>query len=134
MPQIRIAAYGLVPSLALLGALVLLPHALSGNLSEERAEKIVGDYHRHRQVRAVAERAQGAPPSEYPRLEKDFTNATKVQFSSVDVRRSLMVPPFSRRTAFIVRTRLRGATESKYFRVRGSSVYQTSEIWWHLRL
>lgn len=134
MPQIRITVRGLIPSIALLLAIVLVPQLLAGTLPEERAKAIVSEIHERRAVAEILERAKGAKPSEYRRIEKELENAHNVRFTSLRVRRAFMVPPFARRTAFIIEAHLAGEAQPEYFRVRGASVYSVSALWWHLRL
>ena len=134
MPGIRITARGFVPSAALLLTIILVPQLLAGTLSDDRARTIVSDIHRHRAISSIIERYQGAPVSEYSRIENELAEASKVSIKSLRVRRSVVVPPFARRTAFIIEAHLAGASEPEYYRVRGARTYRVSPIWWHLRL
>jgi hypothetical protein len=67
-----------------------------------------------------------------PAVELGKTRA--VRFASLRVRRGLLVPPFSKRTTFLIEARLAGATKAEYFRVSGSRAYSLSAFWWHIRL
>ena len=139
MPEIRITARGLVPSLALLLGIVLLPQLLAGSLSEQEAQSLVAGVHARRAGQALLARANdlgraSATDTEFRRLAAEIEKAGEPRFASLRVRRGLMVPPFSRRTSFLIEARLAGATEAEYFKVRGGSIYNVSKLWWHVRL
>ena len=137
MLQLRITARGLVPSIGLLLALVALPYVLAGTLSVQEAESLVAGIHERRAVEAFLERERVAPSVTAEarlRAEEQLDRRRAVRFASVRVRRGLMVPPFSRRTTFLIEARLAGAAEPEYFRVSRGSAYSSNAFWWHIRL
>ena len=115
MPELRITARGIIPSIGLLLGLASLPYLLAGSLSQQEAEAFVAGIHRQR---AAAD--QGKTQS--------------VRFESLRIRRSLMVPPFARRTSFLIEARRAGTREAEYFRVSSARAYSVGEFWWHIRL
>ena len=136
MLQLRITARGLVPSLGLLLAVVTLPYLLAGSLSVQEAESLVAGIHERRAIQAFLERERVAPSltaEARERAEEQLDRRRAVRFASVRVRRGLMVPPFSRRTTFLIEARLAGE-EPEYFRVSRGSAYSSSAFWWHVRL
>ena len=137
MLQLRITARGLVPSIGLLLVVVTLPYLLAGSLSVQEAESLVAGIHERRAIQAFVERERVAPSltaEARERAEEQLDRRRAVRFASVRIRRGLIVPPFSRRTTFLVEARLAGATEAEYFRVSRGSAYSSSAFWWHIRL
>src|SRR5687767_10024148 len=114
MLELKITARGLVPSIGLLLGLVFLPYLLAGSLSVQEAESLVAGIHERRAIQAFLERERDVPSltaEARQRSAEELDRRRAVRFASLHVRRGLMVPPFSRRTTFLIEARLAGATE-----------------------
>ena len=139
MPEIRITVRGLIPSLALLLGIVMVPQLLAGTLSRGKAESLIADVHARRAAAALTSyyesRPEGAPVTEeMRRLAKQLEHAREIQFESIEVRRGLMVPPFSRRTAFYVEACRTREAPCEYFKVSRGYATPVDEFWWQVRL
>lgn len=138
MPEIRFTARGLIPSLALIGGILLVPQMLAGSLSEKQAEQLVTAHYTHVATASILDRLDGAGRAMRPeaarRLGAEFMKARNIKLSSLRVRRSLVVPPFAKRTSFYVEARRTGSNEPDYFKVESGTVYRSSETAWKLRL
>jgi len=136
MPQLRITAIGLIPSAALFAGVFLLPQLLAGSLTDKEAEARVAAVYSQRATQALLDRTKGLSSSAADRQiwEAEVAKLRPVRLASLRVRRGLLVPPFSRRTTFLIEARLSGTPEAEYFKVRGSSIYNVGSFWWHLRL
>ncbi len=135
--RIEIAFRGWYAVAARIGILVV-PQLLARSLEPAEAEALV----RQRLVAEVTSdllaerRSEGdAIPdaANARRWARELECVTRVRFRAVEVRRALLVPPFRRRTNFVVKATIEGEARSRYFWLFGtgpSSVSNSSRGRW----
>lgn len=122
--RIEIAFRGWYAVAVLLGILVV-PQLLARSLEPAQAEALVRQ-HLIAEVTSdlLAERrAEGDPIPDAAtagRWGSELERVRRVRFRAVEVRRALVVPPFRRRTNFVVKATIEGEAVPRYFWLFGT--------------
>lgn len=124
-------------AVAVLLGILVVPQLLARSLEQSEAEALV----RQELIAAVtsdmlAGRSDGDPLPDAAttgRWVSELERARRVRFRSVEIRRALLVPPFRRRTNFVVKVTVEGEATPRYFWLFGtgpSSVASSSPVRW----
>ena len=138
MIWIRFSARGIPAIVALLTALILLPYLFADTLSPQEAERLIRKFYESQTSSAfLAQRQKNANEVNQKLAEEWIHNLEQVRqisFKSIRVRRGLLVPPFAKRTTFLIEVRRQDMATPQYFRISQGIAYETSAFWWYIRL
>ena len=130
---------GLTGTVVFLLALISLPHFFVRTPSPAEAEAVVHNFLEGEASRQYMQehRDRGDMVNKEIALRwaEQFEKVKNLRFRAIDIRRTLIVTSLTKPTTFIVRVEIDDYPQQvRYFRIKGSSVYETSRTWWYIPL